>query len=616
MKPALTRIGGAPGRRGADRAVLLGALFMASTASIGNAQPRAPISPQALGCDERLQTAMGGVADTKALLVKQFRRGEPLRLSGNVAASASAVEGASNAPTPTAKFDLCLVKLLVGPGHPGPEGAPSTSAGIGIEVLLPAHDQWNERIRAYGNSGWAGTSQANPSTVASDDLHAAAAAKGFVVATSDHGHVGSPIDGSFAMNPDGSINTTLWRDFSERSLHELAEKTKLLTKLFYGRAHRYAYWDGFSTGGRQGLKLAQAFPNDFDGILVGAPAINWTKYHTAGLYGQIAMQQDLGRVIGADKLTAVTRAAIKACGGGRLGFVIDPLSCRYSPSLDASVLCEGAGGKSRTDGNRGAQTCLTVAEAKVINKAWYGQTADGSVPAPAADNGSADLASDKNRLWFGWMRGTELKNTPVGGAPGIILSADQTALEMQTPALGSEMFVNATGKGVNRWRDMTYAGLAEAQSRGVQLQPQFSAINTDNPDLTGFASAGGKLLMYHGLADEYIPVQGSIDYYKRVSSHMGGTDATRKFYRFYLIPGFTHSGRSEGLPFVPVPQPASGRDEMFTALQNWVESGKPPSTIKVISSDTSTSLPLCVYPAKIAYRGSGPQKSAVSYVCR
>lgn len=327
------------------------------------------------------------------------------------------------------------------------------------------------------------------------------------------------------------------------------------------------------------------------------------------------MQQDLGHLIGADKLTTVTNAAIKACGASRLGFVIDPLSCRYDPSLDASILCEGSGGKPRMAGDRSVQACLTAAEAKVLNKAWYGQTADGSVPDPATDNGSADLASDKNRLWFGWMRGAALKNTPVGGAPGIILAADQTALEMQTPALGSETFVNATGKGANRWRDMTYAGLAEAQSRGVQLQPQFSAINTNNPDLSGFALAGGKLLMYHGLADEYIPLQGSIDYYRRVSAHMGRANATAKFYRFYLVPGFTHSGRSEGRPFVPVPQPASGRDEMFTALQKWVESGKAPSSITVMSSDAGTSLPLCVYPARTTYRGTGPVKSAASYVC-
>lgn len=602
----------------ASTATALAALCVASMTSPAWAQGTRATPQSAVGCDERLKVAMSSVAGTSVLLVKQFKQGERLVIPGASGASASsaAVEGAGNAPPPVATVDLCMVKLLIGPGNPGPAGAPSTSSGIGIEILLPAPDRWNERIRTYGNSGWSGTPQASLTAVASDDIHAAAAAKGFVVATSDNGHVGSPINGSFAMNPDGSTNTTGWKDFSERSLHELAVKTKLVTRLFYGRAQRYAYWDGFSTGGRQGLKLAQAFPNDFDGILVGAPAINWSKYHTAGLYGQVAMRQDLGRLISADKLTVVSNAAIKACGGAGLGFVIDPLACRYDPAVDAAILCDAAQGTSAPGGSGFGQACLTVAEAKIINKAWYGQTRDGTAPDPASDNGSADLLSGK-RLWFGWTRGTELKNTPVGGAPGIILAADQTALEMQKPALGSDMFVNATGKGANRWRDrLTYAGLGEAQDRGVQLQPQFSAINTDDPDLTRFKAAGGKLLMYHGLADEYIPPQGSINYYKRMSARMGGAPAVSSFYRFYLVPGFTHSGRSEGAPNVPVPQPASGRDEMFAALQNWVEGAKAPGTITLTSSDASTSLPLCVYPARITYRGTGSVKSAASYACR
>lgn len=597
-------------------ASVLAAMVAAATPSASLAQTVPLAARSAMQCNDGLKTAMASVADMRVLLVKSFRQGEPLKLEGGTGTGVAAVEGGATAPTPTAKTDLCLVKLLVGPGNPGPAGAPSTSAGIGIEILLPAANRWNERIRAYGNSGWAGSSQSSLTAVASDDLHAAAAGKGFVVATSDHGHVGSPIDGSFAMNPDGSINTTGWQDFSERSLHEVAVKTKLLTRLFYGRDARYAYWDGFSTGGRQALKLAQTFPKDFDGILAGAPAINWTRYHTAGLYGQVAMKQDLGQLIAPEKLAAVTAASIKACGGAGLGFVLDPLSCRYDPATDTAILCDPSRGSSGTGGTNADRACITRAEAKVINKAWYGQTSDGTVPDPRRDNGSANLLSGK-RVWFGWTRGTELKNTPVGGAPGIILAADQTALEMKAATLGSEMFVNATGKGENRWRDtLTYTGLADAQARGIQLQRQFSAINTDNPDLTQFAAAGGKLLMYHGLADEYIPVQGSINYYMRAAARMGGTQAVSNFYRFYLVPGFTHSGRSEGLPFVPVPQPASGRDEMFAALQNWVERAKAPEAITVTSSNASTSLPLCVYPAKVTYQGSGSVKSATSYSCR
>ena len=608
----------------------LSTVCAALTACVSAAANKEPVSPVALACDDGLKAAMSSNADTKVLLVKRFHQGEPLLLTGapNTSTPSAGVEGAPNATAPTAGIDLCMVKLLVGPGNPGAQGAPSTSAGIGIEVLLPSHDKWNQRIRAYGNSGWAGTSQTSLSAVASNDLHAAAAAKGFVVATSDNGHVGAPplpeIDPSFAMNPDGSINTVGWKDFSERSLHELAEKTKALTRLYYGRAHQYAYWDGFSTGGRQGLKLAQVFPNDFDGILVGAPAINWSRYHTAGLYAQIAMKHDLGHLIEPNKLAAVTEAAINACGGAELGFLIDPLSCRYDPTLDVANVCKGSTNKSGVNGTSNSKDCLTVPEATVINKAWYGQTTDGTAPAPAIDNGNANILADTKRLWFGWTRDTDLKSSPAGGAPGLMLAADQTALELQNPALGSEGipalgskgFTNATGTGKNQWLDsLDYAGLANAQAQGVRLQPQFSNINTDNPDLTRYA-ARGKIVMYQGLADEYIPAQGAINYYERVMARMGGAAAVQKFFRLYLIPGFTHSGRSEGRPSVPVPQPVSGGDEMFAALQNWVERGKAPKTIQVESSDSNVSLPLCVYPLRITYRGAGSAKSAASYSCK
>ncbi len=593
-------------RRSSSNAIILATVCVALTTSVSAAENKQPDAVP-LACDDGLKAAMSRATDTQVLLVKPFKQGDPLILSGE-----------RTPTTPTAGVDLCMVKLSVGPGSPGPASAPSTSSGIGIEILLPSHDKWNQRIRAYGNSGWAGSAQASPTSTAVTDFHAAAVTKGFVVATSDHGHVGAApipeIDPSFAMKPDGSINTVGWKDFSERSLHELAEKTKTLTRLYYGRAHQYAYWDGFSTGGRQGLKLAQAFPKDFDGILIGAPAINWSKYHTAGLYAHVAMKQDLGSLIAPDKLAAVTEVAIKACGGAELGFLIDPLSCRYDLTLDVANLCKGSTAKSGALGTSTSPNCLTESEAAVINKIWYGQTTDGTAPVPASDNGNANILSG-NRIWFGWTRDTNLKEAPSGGAPGLILAADQTALELQKPALGTNFFNNATGKGQGQWDTLDYAGLANAQAQGVLLQPQFSNINTDNPNLTDFASRGGRALMYQGLSDEYIPAQGAINYYERVMAQMGGAASVQQFYRFYLIPGFTHSGRQEGKPTVPVPQPSSGRDEMFAALQDWVENDKAPGTLQIQSSNGDVSLPLCVYPAKITYRGAGSVKTAASYFC-
>ncbi|OWW18264.1 tannase/feruloyl esterase family alpha/beta hydrolase [Noviherbaspirillum denitrificans] len=314
-----------------------------------------------------------------------------------------------------------------------------------------------------------------------------------------------------------------------------------------------------------------------------------------------------------EKLTAVSRAALNACGGAELGFVIDPLSCRYDPTKDAATLCMGVAGNGGVVGANGAATCLSLAEANAVNKFWYGQTVDGSVPSPEVDNGNSNVLSGK-RIWFGWTRGTDLTNIPTGFAP--ILGADMTALELQDVRYGSFFFKNATGNGTDLWKTtFDYAALVNAQLQGVLLQPQFSNINTDNPDLSAFQNRGGKLLMYHGLADDLIPVQGSISYYENVAARMGGIDAVKQFYRFYLIPGFGHREPISGSPFVPLPQSASGRDEMFMALQNWVENGIVPNRLDVTSADTTASLPLCVYPQKITYRGTGHVKSAASYTC-
>jgi hypothetical protein len=136
-------------------------------------------SADALSCNDGLKSALND-GDTTILTVKQFKQGEPLLLSGTPTAA-----------TPVANADLCLVKLLVGPGKPGPADAPSTSIGIGIEVWLPSHTKWNERIRVYGNGGWAGADEAKQTVIADTYYtfpHYAAASKGYVVATSDNGH--------------------------------------------------------------------------------------------------------------------------------------------------------------------------------------------------------------------------------------------------------------------------------------------------------------------------------------------------------------------------------------------------------------------------------------------
>lgn len=548
---------------------------------------------------------------TTVLLAKTFKQGEALVLPGTPAT-----------PTPpTAGSELCFVKLLVGPGSPGTGGAPSTSAGIGIEVWLPTPENWNQRIRNLGGGGWAGGQHASSSDFGNVQA-GAVAATGYVVGTTDTGH--SIGNGSFAMREDGTINATLWHDFAERSLHQLALKTKALTRSYYGKKQRYAYWQGCSTGGRQGYKIAQEHPGDYDGYLSEMPAFNWTRFITNEAYPQVVMQRDLGAAITPAKLGAVSAAATNACdvvGGQHLGFILDPRECRYDPTRDAAALCSGVAGNGVVGTNSSA-SCVNLAEARAINKIWYGQTEDGSAPDPAADNGS-DPQLQPKQLWWNLSRGTFLgllagdaASPPFFGP--FPIATDMLALELQDPTIATPSFTNATGNGANRWKELSYAGLANAYHRGVALQPQFGFINTDNPDLRKARALGAKIITTHGWSDQLIPPMGSINYYHRVAQVMGGVEATNRFNRLFMVPGSGHCGGvgSVGPNANPNTVPLPGPTQFFDALVDWVEHRKAPDSVEVRSADSSVSMPLCPYPQKASYKGSGAITAASSYACR
>jgi feruloyl esterase len=425
------------------------------------------------------------------------------------------------------------------------------------------------------------------------------------------------IDASFAMKPDGSLNTTLWKDFAERGIHQMALKTKALTKAYYGKDAKYAYWDGGSTGGRQGLKEAQANPADFDGILAAYPAINWTRFITAELYPQIVFQRDLGGVnLTAGQLTAMSNAAIDACGtvgGVKLGYIPDPLRCAYDPRKDAAMLCAGRAGVGVT-GTSTSADCVNLAQATAMNKIWYGQTVDGEVSDPALDNGAGSTPAPGQK-WYGLARGTMM--LALAGPTQFPIASEMVALESQDPLLASSAFRNATGNGANQWKNLTYGDLASASDRGIALQSVFGQINTDDPDLSAFRDRGGKLIVYHGLADILIPAQGSINYYHRVAQQMGGFAAVQGFVRFYLIPGMAHSF-SNGTSNTSANPPLPTNAQLYAALTEWVEQGKAPGTLAAHAAATpataAKSRPLCVYPLKATFTGGDPNQ-AESYTC-
>jgi feruloyl esterase len=533
-----------------------------------------------------------------------------------------------------------LIKLNVGPGNPGPADAPSTSPGIGLEVWLPTPSNWNQRVHAVGSGGWGGgkegsTTEIQNSLNAGGSAAAVAGTEGAVSVSTDTGHSDTVQGGSFAMNPDATISSAQWRDFSQRSVHHMAVQTKALAKAYYGSAPLYAYFDGGSMGGRQAFTAPQVFPEDFDGILVAFPAMNWNRFITWDLYPQVVFQRDLGGVAPTQaQQDLVSNAAIGACdavGGQHLGYILDPSQCRYDPTKDAQVLCNGVAGNGGVVGTNTTASCVTLPQATAMNKLWYGMTSDGSVADPAVDMGWSLNPTGALR-WGGLSRGAGTYVVASGLAPFSIAS-DVVALELQDPTIADSAFINATGNGQSRWKNLSYSQLSNAFDRGVALQGAMFNVDANNPDLSAFKARGGKIIHYHGLADIAIPAQGSIYYYDQVRTKLGGQVEVDSFYKLYLVPSMGHGftcaaggffcsdftdGFVNGSTNAAANPPLPNRLQMYAALRDWVEKGIAPDALPAstpASSPVAKSMPICAYPKKITFVSGDPLKSA-SYTCQ
>jgi len=651
-----------PSKRGFGQWTIWGAVSTVSVLSACGGD--GGVAFQQPSCDTAsIRAALGTSADTDVLLAQAFSKDALLKLPNSPVADAGALKAAS---------DMCVVKLLVKGGNTSePTSEPSYTQGVGIEVYLPTTANWNERIRTYGSGGFMGgyhtdITRLGQNAGQGDQKLNQAVGKGFVVSHSDGGHSGAQGgvggtgvanagggEGEWAMKADGTPNTEPWKDYSERSMHVTAIKTKEVVKAFYGKQQKFAYFDGFSTGGRQAWKIAQRYPDDYDGILAGAPAFNFPKFVMASVFPQTVMQQDLGRPITPAKLNAVSSRSVAACDTLNIGVLLDPLSCQYDPAKDKAAICATS---TLSDGmtagsNSDSGTCVTLAEAKAINKIWYGQTRDGRNIDPSSDLGNGKTTnSSSQQMWFGVPRGSLLagnfptllmaNSSSTGTALPLTIATDFLALTLDNPSLASTNFYNKTGNGIDGWKSVGYGKLAEAADLAMAMEgTRFGNVATDSTDLSGFRNSGRKILHYHGLADTAIFPQGSINYYERAMAAMGGISELQKFARFYLIPGLAHtssfnfSGQHDkadptkqvNANLVPLPQGSNnpvnqatpGRDEMFNALMTWVEQGTAPGSIEVASLDGSVKMPLCVYPTKItAKQGTADLKAATSYECK
>jgi pimeloyl-ACP methyl ester carboxylesterase len=438
--------------------------------------------------------------------------------------------------------EFCRVALTVDPA-------------VNIELWLPT-DGYNSRFQGVGGGGYAGA--INFGSMA-EALRA-----GYATASTDTGHVGQDdLDGSFALSADGALNMPLIEDFASRSLIQLTEKSESLIEEFYGESADYAYWNGCSTGGREGLMLAQRYPEGYDGILAGAPAINWERFIPALLWPQIVMNEELGAPVEACKLAEATNAAVEACDaldGVSDGILDDPRECDFDPiSLVGIDMPCGV---------------FTETDAAVIQSIWDGPR-----------------SSDGEFLWYGLAPGAPL-DAVAGSSPFPIGLVHHQAWVQQDPAFD--------------WHTLGYEGFEDAFRTSQELF--HDVIGTDDPDLSSFRDAGGKVLMWHGWYDELIFPEGTIDYYERVLDTMGDPQDVAEFARLFMVPGMFHCGGGPGLT----------EFDGLDALVDWVETGQAPEAItasRVEGGEATATRPLCPYPTVANYDGTGDPDQASSFDC-
>ncbi|CAG7970765.1 unnamed protein product [Penicillium olsonii] len=439
--------------------------------------------------------------------------------------------------------------------HPGHDDR------ITVETWLPR--KWNQRLQATGGGGWSAGR-----FVLSEFFMSGAIGEGYAATTTDAGlgDAGSPE--SWAQTSPGNVNLYNLQNLGYVSLNDQAIIGKSLIKSFYGQDPQYSYWSGCSQGGRQGMMLAQRYPTAYDGIAASAPALSWTELTPSVFYPLLvsgwagASSQPL-----ACELDFISKKAISKCDhldGVVDGLISDDSMCDFDASsvVNSTFYCSSTQKKMR----------VSKTAALVANAAWDG---------PRTANGEF--------LWHGYTRGADI--SAFGSTPGQNSSGAD---------LWFRLFV-AKNKAFNI-QNATHEEYDQLFRLGAQ---EYSDLMTaDNPDLSEFKKAGGKLISYHGMADESIPTKSTEYYYRAVSNKMHDV---QDFFRYFEAPGLGHcSGGVGGQPLTT-----------FDALRHWVEDGKVPETLPVNYNTTSgikSSRILCPYPAKAVHQG-GSVFDAKSFKC-
>lgn len=448
---------------------------------------------------------------------------------------------------------------------------PSLDSNVSVEIWMPRQD-WNGRYLATGNGGGAGSIAYVTGLV--EGLK-----RGFAVANTDLGT--SPNASQQNDHPER------WADFGYRANHEMTVAGKTLISAYYKAAPRSSYFSGCSTGGQQALSIAQRYPQDYNGIIAGSAANNRTHVHTAFLTNSKALTAS-GTQMSQSQLDLVTSKVLAACVGKDGGaptdnFLTDPRQCNFDP--ETLPKCSGTSDNS----------CLTTPQLTALKTFWKGPI----------------NPRTGERIFAGNPFGTE----------GSIFG---TSFLSQPAAVASQLYMFNWALG-DKWNYATFDSDQDMDAVDARLAP---ILNANDPDLTPFKNAGGKVMMYSGVADAGVPFAENLAYYERVVQAQGGDLAsTQSFFRYYLIPGMGHCSSSTGgngpgdfgqaySSIVPKNQ----ENDIVLKMVDWVESQKAPdsfiATKYADAKGTSVALerPICTYP-KIPKYQSGDATKAVNFLC-
>lgn len=429
-------------------------------------------------------------------------------------------------------------------------GLPLSATDGGAGGLVGA---WNGKVQNLGGRGLVG-----------DLTDVSGVTKfGYVGSSTDSGHLKGENPNFGVIQATSSLNLGKIDDFMIESLRQQYQWALRLAQTYYGTPATHNYWNGCSTGGRQGLSLALAHAEDFDGFVIGAPAVYHSRLQTSTLWPWWVNKDLAGGSITAAKMKKAELAAVAACDaadGTTDSLIARPASCTYSA---AASVC-GQPGVTATD-------CLTTTEAAAIDQIWAG-------PRDAA--------------------GQPLGEAFERGSNATVNSSDACG------SLGLNCWAHRDTR--YDWRDHPISEF-EAEAR-LAFDVVAPVADLDSVALDAVRARGAKILMWHGTTDPAIPSRQSVAYYQAAAAQAGGTAALAPWFRLYMLPGVGHCGGGKG------PQPGN----LQIVLEDWVERGVAPDNVVVTNTSGSRvtrSRPMCAWPKVAIYKGSGSLAQASSFNC-